>query len=59
MYCAVSRELEGVGGMYYNNCMQCPPSPEAMRDDTATKLWTLSEQLVTKAQSLQPSYPQR
>ncbi|KAJ8252697.1 hypothetical protein COCON_G00220090 [Conger conger] len=46
VYCAVSPELEGLGGMYFNNCVRCPPSLEAQSDASAASLWELSERLV-------------
>ncbi|XP_013912272.1 PREDICTED: WW domain-containing oxidoreductase, partial [Thamnophis sirtalis] len=29
VYCAVAAELEGLGGMYFNNCCRCVPSQQA------------------------------
>lgn len=46
VYCAAAPELEGLGGMYFNNCCRCLPSPEAQSEDTARALWALSERLV-------------
>ncbi|KAM8947826.1 WW domain-containing oxidoreductase [Pelodytes ibericus] len=46
IYCAVSPELEGLGGMYFNNCCRCLPSQEAQREETAAALWELSEKLI-------------
>ncbi|XP_068722141.1 WW domain-containing oxidoreductase-like isoform X1 [Montipora capricornis] len=46
VYCATSKELNRVGGHYFNNCSVCDPSEEARNTDTAAKLWQLSEQLV-------------
>ncbi|KAM7444816.1 hypothetical protein ABFA07_006610 [Porites harrisoni] len=51
VYCATSRELNRVGGHYFNNCSVCLPSEEAKNPDTAAKLWQLSEQLVRQITS--------
>lgn len=49
VYCAAAPELEGLGGMYFNNCCRCVPSPEAQSEDTARALWVLSERLIQEA----------
>lgn len=46
VYCAVAPELEGIGGMYFNNCFRCLPSPQAQDPAAALSLWELSERLV-------------
>ncbi|XP_063052708.1 WW domain-containing oxidoreductase [Engraulis encrasicolus] len=46
VYCAVAPELEGLGGMYFNNCFRCHPSAEAESEESARSLWELSERLV-------------
>ncbi|KAL6036038.1 hypothetical protein STEG23_024459 [Scotinomys teguina] len=46
VYCAVAPELEGLGGMYFNNCCRCLPSEEAQSEETARALWELSERLI-------------
>uniref|UniRef100_A0A8C0UHU9 Uncharacterized protein n=1 Tax=Cyanistes caeruleus TaxID=156563 RepID=A0A8C0UHU9_CYACU len=46
VYCATALELEGLGGMYFNNCCRCLPSQQAQGDATATALWELSERLI-------------
>ena len=46
VYCATSKELNRVGGHYFNNCSVCRPSEEATNPDTAAKLWQMSEQFV-------------
>ena len=51
VYCATARELEGVGGMYFNNCFQCSPHPSAMDTDLSKALWDLSDFMVTKARN--------
>ena len=35
-------------GAYFNNCQQCHPSIEALDDSLTKKLWTLSEQMISK-----------
>ncbi|XP_009645468.2 WW domain-containing oxidoreductase [Egretta garzetta] len=46
VYCATAAELEGLGGMYFNNCCPCLPSQEAQGEATAAALWELSERLI-------------
>ncbi|XP_062997461.1 WW domain-containing oxidoreductase [Elgaria multicarinata webbii] len=46
VYCATAPELEGLGGMYFNNCCRCVPSQEAQNEKTAADLWELSEKLI-------------
>ncbi|KAB5565761.1 hypothetical protein PHYPO_G00245210 [Pangasianodon hypophthalmus] len=46
VYCAVAPELEGLGGMYFNNCFRCVPSAQAQDPSSALSLWELSERLV-------------
>ncbi|KAK3525935.1 hypothetical protein QTP70_011025, partial [Hemibagrus guttatus] len=46
VYCAVAPELEGLGGMYFNNCFRCVPSAQAQDPSNALSLWELSERLV-------------
>lgn len=46
VYCATAAELEGLGGMYFNNCCRCLPSAEARNELTAVALWELSERLI-------------
>eukprot|EP00066_Takifugu_rubripes_P015959 XP_011605225.1 PREDICTED: WW domain-containing oxidoreductase isoform X5 [Takifugu rubripes] len=48
VYCALAPELEGLGGMYFNNCFRCLPSAQAQDQSSAASLWQLSEQLVTE-----------
>jgi hypothetical protein len=52
VYCATSRDLDNVGGYYFNNCFQCSPAPEAMKAETARRLWELSEVMIAKASTL-------
>ncbi|KAI1904200.1 hypothetical protein AGOR_G00003230 [Albula goreensis] len=53
VYCAVAPELEGLGGMYFNNCFRCQPSQEAQSEATAASLWELSERLVRERVGVQ------
>ncbi|MEQ2162225.1 hypothetical protein GOODEAATRI_017658 [Goodea atripinnis] len=48
VYCAVAPELEGLGGMYFNNCFRCQPSNQAQDPSNAASLWELSERLVAE-----------
>lgn len=46
VYCATSKDLEEVGGMYFNNCCPCQPSDEAMDEKLAQKLWAVSDNIL-------------
>uniref|UniRef100_A0A8C5NJX3 WW domain-containing oxidoreductase n=1 Tax=Junco hyemalis TaxID=40217 RepID=A0A8C5NJX3_JUNHY len=46
VYCATAAELEGLGGMYFNNCCRCLPSQQAQDSATAAALWELSHRLI-------------
>uniref|UniRef100_A0A8C3V2V7 WW domain containing oxidoreductase n=1 Tax=Catharus ustulatus TaxID=91951 RepID=A0A8C3V2V7_CATUS len=46
VYCGTAAELEGLGGMYFNNCCRCLPSQQAQGEATATALWELSKRLI-------------
>ncbi|XP_069758188.1 WW domain-containing oxidoreductase isoform X4 [Narcine bancroftii] len=46
VYCAIAPELEGLGGMYFNNCCRCQPSQAAQDETSASALWDLSERLI-------------
>lgn len=52
VYCAVAPELEGLGGMYFNNCFRCEPSAQAQDPDAAAGLWELSERLVAQGETM-------
>jgi WW domain-containing oxidoreductase len=47
VYCAAAPQLEGVGGLYLNNCCQCEPSAEAMDQDKAKALWDKSIKMIS------------
>ncbi|KAK6178530.1 hypothetical protein SNE40_013304 [Patella caerulea] len=44
--CAVSTELQGIGGMYFNNCFHCYPSEAATDPVLGDKLWNISENML-------------
>lgn len=46
VYLAVSEELEGVTGHYYDVMTEKEPAPQALDDEVARKLWELSSSLV-------------
>ncbi|XP_022704927.1 WW domain-containing oxidoreductase-like [Varroa jacobsoni] len=46
VYAAIAPELDGLGGLYFNNCAPCKPTKPALDDKMAEKLWTLSEKLL-------------
>ncbi|AWP08605.1 putative WW domain-containing oxidoreductase-like [Scophthalmus maximus] len=56
VYCAAAPELEGLGGMYFNNCFRCLPSTQAQDQSSAASLWELSERLVAETGAETLSY---
>ena len=52
VFAATVRELDGIGGYYFNNCCRCEPSDEACNSATAAKLWTFSETMLHSAKTL-------
>lgn len=47
---AVSEDLEGVTGRYYDGMTEKEPAPQALDDEVAHKLWEVSSRLVALAQ---------
>ncbi|MBP8858097.1 MAG: short-chain dehydrogenase, partial [Anaerolineaceae bacterium] len=45
LYCAVSPDLEGVTGKYFNECSETASSQASYDRDAAAKLWELSSSL--------------
>lgn len=48
VYAATAPELEGIGGKYLDVVKISNPSPKALNEETAKKLWDVSEQMLTK-----------
>ncbi|EZA53638.1 hypothetical protein DMN91_005483 [Ooceraea biroi] len=48
IFCATAPELEGVTGGYFNNCYRCQPSNAAVDPALASRLWTLSQDMITE-----------
>lgn len=46
VFLATAPELEGVGGLYFNNCFKCSSSDLASNLQLGKKLWKLTEQLI-------------
>ena len=46
LYLATSPDVEGVSGLYFNNCRERRPASHAIDSATAQRLWQLSEELV-------------
>ncbi|KAM4524083.1 retinol dehydrogenase 13-like [Odontesthes bonariensis] len=46
VYLAVSEEMEGVTGQYYDVMIEKEPAPQALDDETARRLWEVSSRLV-------------
>ncbi|MBI4460641.1 MAG: SDR family oxidoreductase [Acidobacteria bacterium] len=45
IYLAAAPEVEGVSGRYFVNCREAPISPAAQDEQTAKRLWEVSEKL--------------
>jgi retinol dehydrogenase-12 len=45
VYLALSKEVEGVTGKYFVNSREVRPSPQALDDEAAQRLWQVSERL--------------
>ncbi|KAJ8041755.1 WW domain-containing oxidoreductase [Holothuria leucospilota] len=46
VYCATARELEGIGGLYFNSCCPCLPSEEALSEEVAKALWEYCDNII-------------
>ena len=46
IFCTVEESIANDTGKYYSDCKEITPSPQAMDEITANKLWQLSETLV-------------
>jgi WW domain-containing oxidoreductase len=46
VYCATAPEIEGVGGRYFDAVKMANPSSKALEEETARKLWELSDQMI-------------
>ncbi|KOC70667.1 WW domain-containing oxidoreductase [Habropoda laboriosa] len=46
VFCATAPELEGVTGFYFNNCYRCDPSNTALDPTLATRLWSVSQEMI-------------
>ena len=46
VFCAAAKELEGIGGMYFNHCCPCNASDEASSIDNAKALWKETQRLL-------------
>ncbi|XP_064610463.1 WW domain-containing oxidoreductase-like [Liolophura sinensis] len=51
LFCAIAQELEGVGGLYFNNCCPCRPSDYCFQDNLSKKLWDISEKMLADRMS--------
>ncbi|CAI9734942.1 WW domain-containing oxidoreductase-like [Octopus vulgaris] len=46
LYCAAVPELQGIGGMYFNNCCRCQPSEKSGDVKLIKKLWEISVKML-------------
>lgn len=52
VFCATAKELEGIGGYYFNNCFQCAPAEAALDVEAGRRLWEISRRMVSSANTL-------
>ena len=45
IHLAISEEVEGITGQYFENCRQVPLKPHALDDEVAERLWKVSEEI--------------
>ena len=50
VYCATTNELKALGGLYFNNCQECEPSPKANDLELARLLWKKSDDMINNSQ---------
>lgn len=50
VYLAVSEDMEGVTGRYYDVMTEKEPAPQALDEEVARRLWEVSSRLVGLAQ---------
>lgn len=55
IYLAVSEEMEGVTGRYYDVLTEKEPAPQALDEEIARRLWDVSSRLVGLEQGRHPS----
>jgi len=46
VFCATVKELEGVSGFYFNNCVICSESKSAQDEELSENLWNISEKMI-------------
>lgn len=46
LHCCIDERLAGQTGKYYSDCAEVVPSKQALDDDAAKKLWSVSEEVV-------------
>ncbi|XP_078041246.1 WW domain-containing oxidoreductase isoform X1 [Augochlora pura] len=46
VFCATAPELEGLTSVYFNNCYRCEPSNAAQDSALATRLWSVSQEMI-------------
>jgi WW domain-containing oxidoreductase len=51
VYCATAPEIEGVGGKYFDAVQMKNCQSQALNEETARKLWELSDQMIAKWKS--------
>ncbi|KAK5637960.1 hypothetical protein RI129_012255 [Pyrocoelia pectoralis] len=48
IFCATAPELNGVTGIYFNNCFRCQESDSAQSDELAAILWDVSVEMINR-----------
>ena len=52
VHLAISPDVEGVSGRYFKDRKEIAPAPAALDEETAARLWEISEQLVEESGKL-------
>lgn len=48
VYCSTATELNGLTGLYFNNCYVCEPSQVSKNEHLQQSLWELSERMIER-----------
>jgi len=55
IHCCIDEKLAGQTGKYYSDCAEAVPSKQALDDDAAKKLWSVSEEVVGDVAPIVPT----
>jgi len=55
IHCCIEEKLAGQTGKYYSDCAEAIPSKQALDDEAAKKLWSVSEEVVGNTSPIAPT----